>query len=251
MPRVFAHNSALTKHTVYMKNTLKTASLLLITALISTGCCKDQTCGLAKKECAKNDWQNLFALDLSNADYNKSVWSIDKDGVIRANKDEIIFTKADYQNFELELEFRIEKESNSGVVIYCTNTQKWIPNSIEVQIADSSCEKFGSATRNCAAIFGHVATEIDTRLPFGEWQKMKIRAEGQKIDVWLNGKHASKMDMSEWKDNKIGPNGVKILPWLTEHKKCEMPTVGKIGFQGKHGQAATDFRNIKIREIKK
>ena len=57
------------------------------------------------------------------------------------------------------------------------------------------------------------------------------------------------MDMSEWKDNKLAPKGEAILPWLTLHKKCEMPTKGKIGLQGKHGKAATDYRNVRIRNI--
>lgn len=217
--------------------------------IISACCCNNEKTQCPQEKSCQTQFKPLFAADLSNADYNKAVWSIDKDGIIRANKDEIIFTKKDYKNFELELEFRIEKESNSGVVIYCSDTAKWIPNSIEIQIADSSSEKFGKPFWNCACIFGHVNSEFDTRLPFGEWQKMKIRAIGPKIDVWLNGKHASAMDMSKWTDNKVGPDGTKILPWLTKHKKCEMPTVGKIGFQGKHGGAATDFRNIKIREI--
>lgn len=216
-----------------------------------SACVCDKTCNKPAQCKTAAEWSPLFAPDLSNADFDKDVWSIDKDGVIRANKDRIIFTKNDFENFELELEFRIEKESNSGIVIYCTDTKKWIPNSIEIQIADSSCEKFGKPMWNCGCIFGHVDSEFDTRLPFGEWQKMRVRADGQKIDVWLNDKHVSKMDMSEWEDNKLTPKGEAILPWLTLHKKCEMPTKGKIGLQGKHGKATTDYRNVRIRNLSK
>ena len=222
-----------------MKNIIATISVLAALALAA--CCPCD-CGGAK-------WRPLFNKDLSNASYDKEVWSADAEGVLRANKDKIIFTNEDYENFELELEFRIEKDSNSGVVIYCTNAEKWIPNSIEIQIADSSSARFGKPYWNCGCIFGHVDSEFDTRLPFGQWQKMKIRAEGQKIDVWLNDKHVSKMNMAEWTDNFKTPNGADIPKWLTLHKKCEMPTKGKIGLQGKHGNAATDFRNVKIRPI--
>ncbi len=228
-----------------MKKLINTFAISLVTLTICACCTTETQC-----QKSQNPWQPLFERDLSNAVYNKAVWSMPSDGVLRANKDEIIFTKADYENFELELEFRIEKESNSGIVIYCSDTEKWIPNSLEIQIADSSSKRFGKPFWNCGCIFGHVNSEFDTRLSFGQWHKMRVVAKGQKIDVYLNDKHVSKMDMSQWKDNKLTPSGEKILPWLTKNKKCEMPTKGKIGLQGKHGGATTDYRNIRIRPAK-
>lgn len=240
--------------TPFMKKKLPILLAPIIALFASACCCQSNesaacpqaTQAPVKDACAP---KRLFDANLGNADYNKSVWSVDKDGVMRATKDEIIFTKRDYKNFELELEFRIEKESNSGVVIYCSDTKNWIPNSIEIQIADSSSRAFGKPYWNCACIFGLVNSEFDTRLSYGQWHKMKIRAVGQKIDVWLNGRHASSMDMSKWTDNDKNPDGSTILPWLRARKKAELPTVGKIGFQGKHGGASTDFRNIFIKEL--
>jgi hypothetical protein len=78
---------------------------------------------------------------------------------------------------------------------------------------------------------------------------MKIRANGQMVDVWINGQHATQMDMSKWTDAKINPDGSKMPPWIAKRKKCELPTVGKIGLQGKHGKALINFRNVKIRNI--
>ena len=79
---------------------------------------------------------------------------------------------------------------------------------------------------------------------------MKVRAEGQKIDVWLNGKHASKINMAEWTDNNKSPDGsVEIPSWLTKQKKSEMATKGKVGLQGKHGDSSVWFKNVKIKKI--
>lgn len=219
----------------------------LLVCLLVSAC---NTTQQPPQKCEENQWQPLFKDDLSNAIYNKEVWSFKSDKILRATKDEVIFTSDDYENFELELEFRIEKESNSGIIIYCTDVKKWIPNSLEIQIADSSSKRFSRPFWNCGCIFGHVNSEFDTSLPFAQWHKMLIRADGQQIDVYLNGKHVSKMNMAEWKDNKLTPNGEKILPWLSKNKKCEMPTKGKIGLQGKHGKATTDFRNVRIRKLK-
>ena len=138
--------------------------------------------------------------------------------------------------------------ANSGIVVYCTDTKDWIPNSVEIQIADNGYTD--SPTWQNASIFGHVAPEIDTQVEIGEWNKMKVRAEGQKIDVWLNGKHASKINMAEWTDNNKSPDGsVEIPSWLTKQKKSEMATKGKVGLQGKHGDSSVWFKNVKIKKI--
>lgn len=211
-----------------------------IFAALSFGCATCESDG---------GWKPLFGDNLSEADYDPKVWSLSSDGVLSAEKDQIIFTKKDWSNFELELDFKIFEGSNSGVVVYCSDTKKWIPNSIEIQIADN--RKFGKPRWTCGSVFGLVPSEWDATLPLGEWHKMKVRCDGKKIDAWINGKHISHMDMSKWTDLKKNPDGSDILPWIAKVKKCEAPTFGKIGLQGKHGEAPINFRNVKIREIKK
>lgn len=61
-------------------------------------------------------------------------------GVLAAVEDESIWTKTEYENFELDLDFKTDVGTNSGVVVYCTDTKDWIPNSVEIQIADDHCE---------------------------------------------------------------------------------------------------------------
>lgn len=48
-----------------------------------------------------NKWKPLFGKNLENANYNPEVWS-ETDGVLGAVKDESIWTKDEYENFELE-----------------------------------------------------------------------------------------------------------------------------------------------------
>ena len=199
--------------------------------------------------CKKNDgWTPLFGDKLADADFDKTVWSISDDGVISAEKDQIIFTKKDWKNFELELEFKLFKGTNSGVVVYCSDTAKWIPNSIEIQIADNAA--FPKPRTTCGSVYGFVPAEWDTSLPLGQWQKMKVRCEGKTIDVWINGKHTAQMDLSKWTDMKTNPDGSAIPPWLAKNRNCDTKPVGKIGLQGKHGKAEINFRNVNIRPIK-
>ena len=53
------------------------------------------------------------------------------------------------------------------------------------------------------------------------------------IDVVLNGKHVTSMDMSKWTSAKKNPDGSNIPGWLNK-PKAELTTKGKIGLQGKH-----------------
>lgn len=194
-------------------------------------------------------WKNLFKDDLSNADFNAGVWTSDK-GVITADEDQMIFTKKNYGNFILDLEFNMESGANSGVVVYCSNKKDWIPNSVEIQVADDSHEKWASAPASwqCGAVFGHLpASEKVARKP-GEWNRMTIACKGQMIYVVLNGKPVTTMDMSKWTSAKTNPDGTEIPEWLST-PFSELKTEGYIGLQGKHAGAKVYFRNLKIKNI--
>ena len=197
-----------------------------------------------------NEWDSLFEADLSNAAKPEGVWT-DTEGVLTASKDEAIWTTRDYDNFILDLEFKTAPGTNSGVVVYCSDTKSWIPNSVEIQIADDYAEKWAKSpnTWHCGAIFGHLApTKSMVKKP-GEWNRFTIRCVDKQIDVMLNGERVASMDMSLWTSAKTNPDGSEIPPWLSKPFST-LPTKGKIGLQGKHAGAPIWFRNIKIRELK-
>lgn len=195
--------------------------------------------------------QPLFTSDLSNADYDPAVWSVDAEGVISATADQAIWSSCEYENFELELEFKTDRCTNSGVVIYCTDKKDWIPNAVEIQIADDYCDHFGqsASTGSCGAVYGHLAPSAFrlVKKP-GEWNSMTITAKGKNIRVAMNGKEIIDMDMSLWTSGTTNPDGSEIPSWLPK-PYSGLPTKGYIGFQGKHGEAMIWFRNIKIKEL--
>ncbi|MDR2860003.1 MAG: DUF1080 domain-containing protein [Mediterranea sp.] len=198
----------------------------------------------------KGKWQPLFTSDLSNAVYDNNVWTL-KDGVLTAAEDQSIWSDKEYENFILELEFKNEHETNSGVVVYCTNREDWIPNSVEIQIADDYCEKWATSALNwqCGAIFGHLAANKQkvVKKP-GEWNTFSITCKGKLITIVLNGKKVTHMDMSKWTSGTVNPDGSKIPEWIPK-PFAELPTKGYIGLQGKHGNATVWFRNIRIKAL--
>lgn len=195
------------------------------------------------------EWTPLFKADLSNADYPAGIWSFE-DGVLTATEDQCIWSEKDYDNFVLDLEFKTAEGTNSGVIVYCSDTENWIPNSVEVQIADDYAEQWANAdkTWQCGAIFGHLAASESRVKKPGKWNKMRVTCNDQDISVELNGKVVTEMDMSLWTSGTTNPDGSEIPSWLST-PFAELPTHGKIGFQGKHAGAPIWFRNIKVKEL--
>ena len=194
-------------------------------------------------------WKPLFKGDLSDAYDKHKAWQLN-DGVLTASEDASLFTSSEYENFEIDLEFKNDEGTNSGVIVYCTDREDWIPNSVEIQISDDYYykDKGWDPTWFCGGIFGHLGPNETLVREAGEWNHMRIRCEGQKILVKLNGKISAEMDMSKWTSGDTNPDGSEIPSWLPK-PFSKIPTKGYIGFQGKHGKANIYFRNIRIAKL--
>lgn len=217
--------------------------LTMLASILMLVACK---CPICDNKCV---WEDVFDKNLTNAEYEQGVWSYNDEGVLVSNKDSSIFSKKDYENFELKFEFKMDEKANSGVIIYCSDLKDWIPNSLEIQVADSNHFKT-RAFYQCGSVYGHVAPKYFTGGLVGDWHTMLIRCVGKNIDVYIDDKPTCSMNMAEFTDAKKTPNGEDIPSWLVKHKKCDLPTKGRIAFQGKHGNAMVYFRNIKIRSVK-
>jgi hypothetical protein len=197
----------------------------------------------------QSDWQALFNEDLSNAMDEKGVWNYNGK-VLTASEDACIFSQSEYENFVIDLEFKNEKGTNSGVIVYCTDRRDWIPNSVEVQIADDYyfMDKDWVPTYMCGGVFGHLPPNSTLVKKAGKWNRMNIRCEGQRITIKLNGEVSADMDMALWTNGSKNPDGTDIPPWLPT-PFADLPTKGYIGLQGKHGEATIYFRNVKIAKL--
>ncbi|HVU55109.1 MAG TPA: DUF1080 domain-containing protein [Puia sp.] len=195
-------------------------------------------------------WVSLFNDSLTNAIFPAGVWTV-QDGVLTASKDEAIWSEKAYDDFVLDLEFKNAPETNSGVIVHASNTEDWIPHSVEIQIADDWSDKWAKveASWQCAAIFGHQpATQRIVKKP-GEWNHYTITCKGRMIWVALNGQLVNTCDMSLYTSAKDNIDGTKAPDWLS-NPMATLPLHGHIGLQGKHAGAPIYFRNIRIRELK-
>ncbi len=250
---------------------MKMVSLtLLFGGLLTAGCSlvsSDTTC--ADAPCAKvatcsatpaavsvsvhpdsRNWRSLFNLTLDNAIFTKGVWFINDKGDLTANKDEAIWTNCDYENFVLDLEYTCDPAANSGVLIYGSDLENWIPNTVEIQILDDNNPHWSKeqAFAKNGGLYGHLAPKVNNVKPAGEWNRMTITAQGQHIIVAVNGEITVDTNLSQWTSAKKNPDGTDIPPWLSR-PWAELPSKGRIGLQGKHGNAAIYFRNVKINTL--
>jgi len=74
-----------------------------------------------------SDWGELFEADLSEADFDPEVWKMEE-GMLTAAEDRMIWTKKEYDEFILDLEFKNASGTNSGVILHVTDVKQWVPN---------------------------------------------------------------------------------------------------------------------------
>jgi sugar phosphate isomerase/epimerase len=189
---------------------------------------------------ASERWSSLFQDDLSNAVFNPGSWTL-KDGVLSRTGKGDIWTQKKYKDFILDFDFKVEKDTNSGVFLRAAE-RTWLPW-VEVQIMDSYGKPVDRRD-TCGAIYDILAPQTNAVRPAGQWNRMTILAAGPVIRVFLNHQPMIEMDLRQWTTAHQNPDG-SSNKFDVAYK--DLPPEGYIGFQD-HGFPVA-FRNIKIREL--
>ncbi len=114
-------------------------------------------------------------------------------------------TKAEYDDFEITLEFKQEANGNSGVFIRST-VDGTVVSGWQVEVAPPGNDTGGIYESYGRGWLIKPDPEKDKALKFGEWNKMKIVVKGDKVTSYLNGKM-----MVDFEDEKIGEGKGGIL----------------------------------------
>ena len=195
-------------------------------------------------------WPSLFKKDFSNALCDRNVWFYNKEGLLTANRDQVIWTDKEYENFVLDIEYRLDPAANSGVLIYNRNMKNWIPHTVEIQLLDDLHPRWRKDPLNMknGSLYGHLGPKVSKAKPAREWNRMTITAKGKRVTVALNGEIYVEADLSTMTSAKTNPDGSRIPRWLSR-PWADLPTCGRIGLQGKHGGATIYFRSVKIKQL--
>ena len=163
--------------------------LAIVLALLVAGCSGGSDSGstsTAAGSAASDTWQTLFdGTDLSRWNVvGDANWEI-VDGAVRADSSSaasFLVSDVDYSNFDLEVEFWVDVEANSGVFLRCRNPEQIGADSCyEVNIFDTRADQ----TYRTGAIVDY-ASPAQFVYTGGRWNTFEISADGDHLQVTLN-----------------------------------------------------------------
>ena len=230
---------------------------LLLCVGVSLGTAADAANKTAKKSKKNNqadgEWTVLF--DGHSTDklrgykmdsFPSDKWVIDGDA-LRAvpGKSTDLVTKNKFKNFELELEWKVSKGGNGGVMYRVSEDfdEPW-HSGPEMQIVDDLNHSDGKNPKTSAgSLYDLIAPNDKKKLnPAGEWNKARVVFKKKHVEHWLNGEKILEYDWnSPQLKGLISQSKFKDKPRFMQEKK------GHIDFQH-HGQELW-LRNIRIRKV--
>ena len=238
------------------KHTLRLAVILLFAAL--TFSCAEKQNILTEKEKSEG-WKLLFdGQSLTGwKNYNdpgSPKWSAEN-GCLEASgtgsdSTGYIQTIKQYDNFELNFEWKIAKEGNSGVLYHVLDGKKFRTPYVtgpEYQVLDDVTfpQKVEDWQLTGADYAMHVADKSVKKLsPVGEWNSSKIIFNNGHVEHWLNG--AKIVDFEAWTPDWFRLKNSGKWAGMPEYGLSEN---GYIALQD-HGSKVW-YRNMKIRELPK
>jgi len=151
-----------------------------------------------------------------------------------------LYTKKEYGDFIVRLEFKLPPGGNNGLAIrYPGNGNPAYDGMAELQVLDNTADKYSKldVRQYHGSIYGMVAAHRGYLRPVGEWNYQEVTVKGSTIKVELNGTVIVDADVSKVTEFMGGsPHPGKDL------KK------GHFGFAG-HSDPVM-FRNIAVKTVK-
>jgi 3-keto-disaccharide hydrolase len=156
-----------------------------------------------------------------------------------------IITTEQFDNFELQLDWRVmEKAGNSGVVLRCSEdaATSWHTGP-EMQVLDNAAYPGRDVRQLAGACYDLYAPSKDVSHPYGQWNTVRVVANGKHMEHWLNGTKVLEYELGsdDWKQ-RVAKSKFKDM----QHFK-DPPMKGHICLQDH--TARLEFRNIKIRPL--
>lgn len=178
------------------------------------------------------EWVDLF--NGENLDgwikYGTEEWYVDDDGtlVCESGPDEeygYLGTEEEFKDFDLKAEFKQEADGNSGIFFHSsidgTTVSGW-----QAEVAPP-----GDDTGGIYESYGRgwlIKPDEDKEdVNMGEWNKMRVKVKGDKVETWLNGEK-----MISLEDEKIGESDGQIALQIHDG-----------------GGIKVRWKNIKIKEL--
>ena len=191
-------------------------------------------------ELKSTGWDYMLNDDLSNAIFKEGSWTVE-DGELTWHGGSYIWTKAEYGDFILDLEYKVSEGANSGVFFRTSDLDDIVNTGIEVQIHETTD---GSKYGMCGAVYDIMPPKVQNQHKAGEWNHFTITCKDNMIWVVQNGQQIIDLDLNKWTEAGKNPDGTDNK---FKYAYKDLKRKGHIGLQD-HGQPVW-FRNMRIKAL--
>jgi hypothetical protein len=171
-------------------------------------------------------------------------WAVEDGMLVRVGGGGDIVSRSEYDDFDLYLDWMVQPGGNSGIFFNGDEKGHAIYDAApEMQVLDNIGHGDGvSALNSAGANYALHAPPVDSSRPAGQWNRARIRVDGDHVTYWLNGVETADyvLGSDDWKRRVAGSKFIGMPRYGTNSK-------GLIGLQD-HGDRVA-FRNIRIKEL--
>lgn len=204
------------------------------------------------------DWLTLFDgqstehwKGFQRESFPEDAWTVE-DGTLTPLPDGAVVdlvTRRTFSHYELELEWRVAPNGNSGIFVHVTedHPQVWHTGP-EFQVLDDERHPDGQrAETSAGSVYALVAPTDKLLRPAGEWNTVRLVVRGSRLEQTLNGRTVVTVDVNdETFRERVRASAFEVLPDFARHE------AGHVALQ--HAsvsplKAPVWFRNIRIREL--
>ena len=170
----------------------------------------------------KAGWTDVLKSgDLAKYCHTKGNWVLGKDGVVALTPrpgergwqryDAYLWLKEEYQDFEIEFDYKVQKRGNSGFYFHVGDKKSPVAKGIEVQIYDSFGKKKGAklSDHDSGGVIPGIPPTKNTAKAPGEWNHFHITCKGRKVTIKLNGQVVNEISLDHPRlKNRPGKGGI-------------------------------------------
>ncbi len=171
-------------------------------------------------------------------------WAVVDGAITRTGRGGDLVTDALYENFELELEWRVQPGGNSGIFYRIDPAGEVTYHSApEMQVLDDARHADGrSELTSAGAVYGLYPAPRGIVKPAGEWNAARLVVNGAHVEHWLNGTRVASYEL--WsRDWEARVQASKFAAWPTYGRIRR----GHVGLQD-HGDPVA-FRHLRIKVL--
>lgn len=171
-------------------------------------------------------------------------WGVEDGAITRVAAGPDLVSRAQYDNFEFEFEWRLPPGGNSGVMYHVSETaERTYHTGPEYQILDNARHADGkNPLTSAGADYALHAPNHDMSKPIGEWNQSRLVVNHAHVEHWLNGMKVVEFELwtPEW---TALVKGSKFNQW----PGWGLNRTGHLVLQ--EHDARVQYRNLRVRRL--